>query len=132
MRLWFVVHEVFKGPAARATKAGENGLVGADGVSEGEAVYLFYLLKTPEPRTVSLPTTLECAGEGRVDVYVNARHSGRAEPNGQPARVGDITLDPGWNPVLVRWHPQGAQSTLRMQWQTGEGKPETAFDFITF
>jgi hypothetical protein len=122
---------------------GWRSVQSADGVwrsgrlGAGEEAWLYYHAVSPTARVVLDPrradgealTSVEMAGEGEVELIVNARSFGRRALSGGQTRFEGVELQMRWNHVLVRWAPRGEDSTLKMVWRKPAGQVESDLEF---
>ncbi len=119
------------------TTAADDGVFRAAGLDLSNDVWLYYHAVSPMARAVLNPqrpdpgalTSVELAGEGEVELIVNARCFEPVTLDGGAALVEGIELQARWNHVLVRWHPASERSTLRMTWRDARGDAETDLEF---
>ncbi|MEN8255248.1 MAG: glycoside hydrolase family 2 TIM barrel-domain containing protein [Verrucomicrobiota bacterium] len=85
-------------------------------------------LNVPNPEAF---TFLAVRGEGCVGIRVNDTEYDPIDVvEGEESQFSDISLEQGYNNILVTWRPASPDSTLRMQWRNIMLRPEISFKFI--
>lgn len=105
-------------------------------------VAIYYIMNSPVARKNieledALPnpefmTFMEIKGCGIVDVYVNARQYSTLELSDEPSLVSDISLEKGWNHVLIAWRPGSElpeKVSIKMFWRNIMGQAESVLIF---
>ncbi len=118
----------------------DDGVWSAAGLDPSQEVFLYYIIDSPTARKsaaqmdigVANPaalTYLQLAGQGKIDLIVNGLSYAAASLVDDEARISNISLEKGFNHVLVKWEPESGCSTLYMQWQDISKRPEIRLGF---
>lgn len=112
-----------------------------DGVHprEGRGMLIYYTIESRitrrrEENDLGLPdptaeTFLDLRGTGNIAVWINGRPACKAEVKQEGVTVSDISIENGFNHILLYWQPQGSSEPLCMQWRNTMHIPETGFVF---
>ena len=116
-----------------------EGIYSAQGLDILRDIYIYYCLFSPRPRKnlerdLGVPnpesfTFMDIYGEGKVQVTINGRVFDEVEVADGEATISDLSLEGGYNQVLVKWVPLSQNSTLQMKWRDIMRQPERAFRF---
>ena len=118
----------------------DDGVWSADGLDASQKVFLYYVVDSPTARKntdkmdigVANPaalTYLQLQGEGRIDLIVDGCSCGEVDLVDGEARISNISLEKGFNHVLLVWKAESNASTLHMQWQDISRRPEIRLKF---
>ncbi len=117
----------------------EDGTLSASSFEKGKDVVIYFTVESRITRKrgnndLGLPdptaeTFLDLTGEGTVDVWINTHHACSGVMHGDTVTASDISIENGFNHILLRWRPTDASSSLRMQWRDIMHMPETGFLF---
>lgn len=125
-------------PGWRKVEA-SDGTFSVQGLDLDQPIFLYSRILSPRVRknletdlgipNPELLTFLDLYGEGEVRVTVNGETKEAVKMVNGLATLSDLSLELGWNQVLIEWKPEDASSTLRLQWRNIMRQPEIDLTF---